>query len=362
MVERLAARIAREGSLAFSDYMEAALYDPDAGFFATGGGPQARRDFVTSPETGSLFGALVARALDRWWEGLDRPDRFSVVEVGAGDGRLCREVLRATPACMTSLEYTLVERSSAARAAQADRLAPVAGAGAVIRTLDDLPGEPVVGVVLANELLDNLPFDLAEWSGAEWREVRIGWRDGPVEELAPLDPVRAAHLPLVGPHERARLPIPIGLADWVARAAATLAGGHLVLIDYMAGVDEMASRGGWLRTYRGHRRGEDPLLAPGSTDITCDVPLEPLRAALDRAGLTTRTEIRQADWLRNLGILELVAEGESAWRAGAAAGGLEALAGRSRGVEAATLTDPDGLGGFTVCTATRAPRPGGADG
>ena len=70
--------------------MEAALYDPTHGFFATGGGPASRRDFVTSPETGPLFGTLVARALDRWWEELGRPARFTVVEAGAGDGRLAQ--------------------------------------------------------------------------------------------------------------------------------------------------------------------------------------------------------------------------------------------------------------------------------
>ena len=39
--------------------MDAALYDPTAGFFTRGRGPADRGDFVTSPETGPLFGALV---------------------------------------------------------------------------------------------------------------------------------------------------------------------------------------------------------------------------------------------------------------------------------------------------------------
>jgi SAM-dependent MidA family methyltransferase len=80
--------------------MEAALYEPDAGFFARGhGAGRARGDFVTSPEVGPLFGACVARALDRWWRDLGAPDPFVVLEAGAGPGRLCREVLRAEPEC-----------------------------------------------------------------------------------------------------------------------------------------------------------------------------------------------------------------------------------------------------------------------
>lgn len=341
--------------------MEAALYDPTDGFFATGGGPGGRRDFVTSPETGSLFGALVARALDRWWESLDRPARFTVVEAGAGDGRLCREVLRAAPACLDALEYVLVERAPAARAAQRDRLDPAGALGARVLSLDDLPSDPFVGVVLANELLDNLPFDLVERTAAGWREIRVGWREGFVEVPADLDPDRTAGLADAVP-VGARVPLPTGLRDWVARSAALVERGGLLLIDYMGGSAELAARGGWLRTYRDHRRGSDPLVAPGTTDITADVPLDLLRSALDAAGLRDRSEVTQAEWLRSLGIDDLVAEGEAAWAAGAADGGLGALAGRSRGVEAARLVDPAGLGGFTVCEARRAPRPGGAAG
>lgn len=341
--------------------MEAALYDPTDGFFATGGGPAARRDFVTSPETGPLFGALVARALDAWWEDLGRPARFTVVEAGAGDGRLAREVLRAGPDCAGALEYVLVERSAAARAAQAERLAPARDLGVSMVTCADLPTEPIVGVVLANELLDNLPFDLAERTEDGWHEVRVGWRDGFVEEPSPLAASRATDLPEEVP-PGARLPIPTGIASWVTRSASIVAEGGFLLVDYMGTSAELATRGGWLRTYRDHRRGSDPLAAPGETDITADVRLEVLRDALDAAGFTDRREETQADWLRALGLAQLVAEGEAAWRAGAAGGGLEALAGRSRGVEAANLTDPDGLGGFTVCTARRAPRSDGADG
>ncbi len=56
----------------------------------------------------------------------------------------------------------------------------------------------------------------------------------------------------------------------------------------------------------------------------------------------------QGDFLRAHGLDELVAEGRAAWDAGAATGGLEAIRGRSRIAEADALTDPNGLGGFSV--------------
>ena len=331
--------------------MEVALYDPEHGFFTRGRGPAGRTDFVTSPETGPLFGALVARALDREWDRLGRPARFTVLEAGAGDGRLAREVLRAEPACTAALDLILVERSAAARAAMADRLPD----GAPVRVLDDLPTEPFVGVVVANELLDNLVFDLAERTAAGWAEVRVGIEaGGVVEVVAPIDPAALTLLPppdavAVG----ARLPVVGAAIDWIGRAGALVERGSVLLIDYAAPAADLAARGGWLRTYAEHRRGADPYAAPGSVDITTDVPLEPVRAALAVGGFDPVVECTQAEWLAGLGIEDLVEEGRRIWEAGASRGDLTAIAGRSRAIEAATLTDPDGLGAFVVIEARR---------
>ena len=106
---------------------------------------------------------------------------------------------------------------------------------------------------------------------------------------------------------------------------------------------------GWLRTYRAHERGGDPLAHPGSQDITADVMLEPVRRAARRAGFDV-AETTQAQWLADLGIEQLVEAGRAAWEAGAATGDLAALAGRSRITEAQALTDPAGLGAHTVLT------------
>jgi SAM-dependent MidA family methyltransferase len=338
--------------------MDAALYDPSDGFFTRGRGPAGRGDFVTSPETGPLFGVLVARSLDREWIRLGRPDRFTVVEAGAGDGRLAREILRAGPACGAALELLLVERSPAARAAQRERLP----AGAPVRSLEDLPAGPIVGVVLANELLDNLVFGLAEATAGGWAEVRVGFEGGRVVEV--LDDPTPADLRLLPPAGLmpvgTRLPIVRAAVEWIGRAADLLDAGSLLLIDYAAPAATLAARGGWLRTYSGHRRGTDPYTAPGSQDITTDVPLEPVRAALAAAGLELVGESTQAEWVTGLGIGDLVEAGRRIWAAGAARGDLEAIAGRSRAVEASVLTDPDGLGGFVVLEARR--RHSGSDG
>ncbi|MDQ3293516.1 MAG: SAM-dependent methyltransferase, partial [Actinomycetota bacterium] len=81
-------RADREGPLPYSAFVEWALYDDEIGFYGGGSGSAGRRegDFLTSPEVGPLFGAVLARAVDGWWRALGEPDPFVVVEAGAGPG------------------------------------------------------------------------------------------------------------------------------------------------------------------------------------------------------------------------------------------------------------------------------------
>lgn len=373
----LAERIRRAGPLPFDAFVDAALYDPEHGFFAHGGGAgRAGRDFVTSPEVGPLFGALVARALDGWWDALGRPDPFLVVEAGAGRGRLAREVLRAEPRCAGALRYVLVERSARLREQQRDLLTvepledalgpaisgepgeaptPVAGSGPIVTALDELPAIAVEGVILANELLDNLPFEIVERTVDGWAEVRVGL-DGdrfvevlvraPDELAIEADGMTAGVAVPAG----ARLPMQRGMQRWLAECGVHLHRGFLVVIDYADTAASMVTRGQaqWLRTYRAHARGTAPLDAPGSQDITCDVVLETLNHAAADAGLDRAWEGTQAEWLAGLGIDDLVENGRARWHERAHVGDLEAIAARSRVTEADALTDPTGLGAHRV--------------
>ena len=212
----------------------------------------------------------------------------------------------------------------------------------------------VAGVVLANELLDNLPFRVVERTADGWSEVRVGVSGDTFEEdLVPAAPDLAAEADHVASGDvpaGTRLPVPTGAHDWLQSCAFVLQGGVLVVIDYLATAAELVERGehGWLRTYRDHRRGASPLVGPGEQDITADVPLEYLVNAASGAGLTLRRDCTQAEWLRELGIDELVADAREQWDARAHVGDLEAVRHRSRVTEAAALLDPSGLGAHRV--------------
>lgn len=349
----VAERIRAAGPIGFDEFMDLALYHPDVGFYMQGGGAGRRRDFLTSSEVGPLFGAVIARALDDWWSELGCPDPFPVVDVGAGPGTLVRSIRAADPDCVAALELVLVELSPTMRASHP---------GGVSSRLDlPAPGQFGDGpiIVLANELLDNLPFRLAQRTDGGWAEVRLDAdRDDLVEVLVPLatdDVERGDRLAPAAP-VGARIPLQDRAARWLADVLRLAAGrGRAVVFDYASpSTGAMAERPwtDWVRTYASHGRGGGPWERPGTQDVTCEV-------ALDQLGdVRTPTENRsQADFLRAHGIDDLVAEGRRVWAERSHLGDLAAVRAKSRVGEAAALTDPTGLGAFRVLEWTSSPPP-----
>ena len=268
-----------------------------------------------------------------------------LVEVGAGSGSLLKPLLATLE---TSIEPWAVEASPAAREALQDILPP----DRIVTNLEDLP-DRFSGVVLANELLDNLPVALAVRTGQGWTERWVGVEDDDLV-LVPLEARPevadwAEQFGLPAP-ERGLIEVQLAAGEWLQSILERLDSGTVLVIDYGDTAENLEKRRveGTLRTYRAHHLGPHPLDEPGETDITVDVNFT---ALIDRAvQLGASIEYhRQDDFLSQFGLrarlsklrheeLDLARHGDP----------MERLKVRSTKTEAETLLHPRGLGDFRV--------------
>jgi len=340
--QRLIQTIRATGPIPFDSFMEAALYG--SGGFFTGEVLRSVRggDFLTSPEVSPLFGTTLAEFVARERDRIGAP--FRLVEVGAGSGSLLAPLMEAV-----AVEAWAVEASPPARQALRGLLPPD-------RVLDDLEAAIGRGVVLANELLDNLPMAIAVRRGHGWTEQLVA---APGDELEVIEaPARSEVVAWAdrysGPvGEGGLVEVQLQAADWFRRVLGGLEAGALVAIDYGATAEELESRRvtGTLRTYRSHHLGPDPLHAPGETDITADVNFTALQAVAADAGATVEFH-RQDDFLADLGLRDVISELRREELALARTGDeLARLQVRSRRTDAEALLNPRGLGDFRVLVA-----------
>jgi NADH dehydrogenase [ubiquinone] 1 alpha subcomplex assembly factor 7 len=321
--------IADHGPISFAEYMELALYGPGGYYRSIPVGVAG--DFVTSPHVHPVFGRLLARALRDLHDDLGAPSPMRIVEVGAGDGTLARQLLEALADLAPS--YIAVERSPEAL----ERLAEVEG---LVAAESEIPPECDPHVVLAHELLDNLPFRRVRRTEEGVREIRVGMgrRGELVEVLAPADPAAAEGL-AVGEEGV----VPVGALAFVDDMAAELRHGYALLVDY--GATDRAS--GPPHGYREHVPIADVLEDPGGNDITAGVEFPSLARRAEAAGLAAFPLVNQRRALTALGFGDWTQdERRRQWELMDARRGAEAVrawSGRSR---ATLLLDPSGLGAF----------------
>ena len=342
LTDILVERIRREGPLNFAAFMEACLYHPEHGYYtrpAPAGG-----DYFTSPDTGSLFGRLLARQLREMWEALGQPRTFTLMECGAGGGRLTAQILNAAveQAHLFALALrAVVVETSPSRREQAR--AALAEFGDQVELANRLPSLPANGCVLSNELLDALPVHRVVQRGERLREIYVGARG---DELAETEGelssrALAAYLRKYGaPLQDGQIAeVHLAALDWLSGAAAALDRGFILTIDYGYKARELygpANQRGTLMAYRQHQAHEDWLGWPGEQDLTAHVNFTALEERGRELGLETLGLRDQAGFL-----LALARAAEFSDLDAAAPGERENMAAR---LSLRQLIHPEGMG------------------
>ncbi len=321
--------VRERGPLTVAAFMDIALYDPEAGYYARAAQRSGRAgDFFTSVDVGPVFGELLEIQLAEMSAILEsqvpNPEsRVDLVEAGAGNGRLSADVLRAAkrrdPAFYDRVRLHLVDASPAARAAQRDVLGDTRER--LASTSADLPAS-FSGVLFANELLDALPVHQVVMREDGLREVYVDVAPSAATlrtfEGPPSTPKLAAYLDRLGIALEPgwRVEINLHASEWIRTAARQLARGFIIVIDYGHEARELYSATharGTLTTFARHTMAgpERPAEAPawledaGDHDITAHVDFTSVRMAAEAEGLTTLGFLDQTYFLLGLGAATL---------------------------------------------------------
>ena len=303
--------IARCGPIHFVRFMAQALYHPTHGYYTAGDaqiGP--RGDYYTSPSVHAIFGELIARQLLQMVAALGPvDDPVTIVEMGAGRGTLCGDILReiqqVSPATFSRLEYVIVERSPRLMQRQQAALSDFP-----VQWADHIPSG-ITGVVLSNELIDAFPVHRLRTEAGRLQEMWVDWRaDGfhPVW-MEPSSPKLAPHLRALDvPFDRSvEMEVNLQALDWMRDVAASLTRGFVLTIDYghPAAVlyDGRRPRGTFL-CYDHHTTNEAPFERIGMQDMTAHVDFTSLAQAGQAAGLALIGFTDQTHFLMGLGIAQ----------------------------------------------------------
>ena len=192
-------RIQQSGAITFAEFMEVALFWPQGGYYL---GPEPigpSGDYYTSPLAHPVFGALLAQQLFQMWQLLSCPAKFTVVETGAGNGLLCRDVVAHSahlpPEFRRSLRYICLDQRPAPGAEKG--LPETEGMPLVARAATrGIPLKAFVGCILSNEFLDSFPVHQVTVRLGSLREIYVGLRGEELVEVIgePSTPALAARL------------------------------------------------------------------------------------------------------------------------------------------------------------------------
>lgn len=305
-------RIRKRGHVTFAQFMELALFWPQGGYYLTRDPVGADGDYYTSPLVHPAFGALIAVQLCQMWFLLDRPEVFTAVELGAGAGRLARDVRdysRHLPAEFAqALRYLCVDRWAGPGLDSGLPRGEEVLEGRI--TAAGVPLRGVRGCILSNELLDAFPVHQVTVHQGSLQEVLVALEgDTLVTTLGePSTPRLAERLRQVGVAlgEGQTAEINLELETWTQEVSAALDAGFVLTIDYGHLSPELYSperrRRGTLVTYHRHAQTDAPLRNIGRQDITAQVDFTTLDRAGRRAGLEPLGFAVQRQFLNRLGL------------------------------------------------------------
>ena len=316
LAEHIASVIAAEGDwIPFSRFMELALYAPGMGYYTAGsrkfGGDG---DFVTGPEISDMYAKCFARQAVQ----VLQATKGDILELGPGSGALAADLFGELKVLgQLPRKYLLLEVSPDLRERQRALIAQRHPQDLDrFEWIDRLP-EKIRGLVIANEVLDVVPFALVHREngqlaerGVVVSEAGLAWEDSPLPEG---DLKRRANAVIPGGDYEYLTEIGLAAEGLVRTIAENMEAGAAFFIDYGFSEQEFyhpQRSMGTLRCHYRHRFHGDPFFMPGLQDITAHVDFTAMARAAEQGGAEVEGFTTQAYFLISCGLAVLVSAGD----------------------------------------------------
>ncbi len=309
--QHIATAIEENNGISFAEFMAKALYQPGLGYYSAGLKKFGKAgDFITAVELGSLFAITLA---DQFSEILQQIDNPVVLELGAGSGRFCADMLTALsvkdkPEYLPE-HYYILEVSADLKQQQQEHIAQLPDAlKKRVTWLDSPPTENFNGVIFANEVLDALPVEVFQYKNDNFQRLMLKLEDKKLVEYWQAFPddlqqqLQAKQLTLSNGYRSEFIP---HLNEWLTTITNSLNKGMVLFIDYGYGrrvYYHPERHTGTIVCHQRHQANFNPYHDVGAQDITAFVDFTAVAEGLKAAGCEVVGFNNQADLLLNLGI------------------------------------------------------------
>jgi SAM-dependent MidA family methyltransferase len=321
--------------ITFAKYMDMVLYHPQDGYYSTQAVNLGKKgDFFTSVHLGADFGEMLATQFVDMWESLGKPPKFSLVEMGAGQGYLAADILnflqKNSGDFFQVVEYIIVEKSPILQKQQQQKLE---GFDVNWCDLEEIVDDSIVGCFFSNELVDAFPVHQFIVNQGKIAEIFVthesllpveppektsnNWENSFVEvtgEISTSQLVSYFELIDINIHtysDEYRSEVNLAALDCLTTVSAKLQKGYLLTIDYGYSATRYYNprrNQGNLQCYYQHQRHDNPYINIGKQDITTHVDFTALELWGEKCGLKKVGFTQQALFLMALGLGTRIAQ------------------------------------------------------
>ena len=310
----------QQSRITFAEYMNLVLYHSDYGYYSSGIVDIGKKgDFFTSVALGKDFGELLAIQLQEMWLKLDCPELFTVVEMGAGNGDLARDILNYWennhPELINHLQYVIVEKSLSLQQLQQAKLEDFEQRINIKwQPWEYILDNSLIGCCFSNELIDAFPVHRIAVNGNKLQEIYLTIEPNGIKEIQ--DEVSTEdiyrYFDLVGIDfsnieypQNYQTEVNLAALNWLETVSKKMNKGYILTIDYgypaVKYYHPQRSQG-TLQCYYQHRHHNNPYVNLGQQDITAHVDFTALENKGKNCNLETIGFTKQGMFLMALGL------------------------------------------------------------